>query len=208
MIDVRFRPLQWQGVSTPARERRSRATFKAPWSNTLELLDRELRHLDASDIVIEADFREGDIRLDGWPKASARVGDNPGVRIAFSSPHGPLVYATDSCVEWQHNVRSIGLGLEALRAVDRYGITHRGEQYAGWRQIESGAAAPMFSRDDAWIFLLDLVDPDGNRPRETEQNRTYVVNRARRLAHPDLGGSAEQWIRVQAAIKAIEGGGR
>lgn len=43
-----------------------------------------------------------------------------------------LVYATDTCVLWQHNVRSIALGLEALRAVDRYGITKRGEQYAGF----------------------------------------------------------------------------
>lgn len=44
-----------------------------------------------------------------------------------------LVYATDTCGFWQHNVRSIGLGLEALRAVDRYGISKRGQQYAGFR---------------------------------------------------------------------------
>lgn len=51
-----------------------------------------------------------------------------------------LVYATDTCVYWQHNVRSIALGLEALRAVDRYGISKRGQQYAGFRAaLGSGA---------------------------------------------------------------------
>lgn len=43
-----------------------------------------------------------------------------------------LVYATDVCERWQHNVRSIALGLQALRAVDRYGISRRGQQYAGF----------------------------------------------------------------------------
>jgi len=43
--------------------------------------------------------------------------------------------------DWRHNVRSIALGLEALRAVDRYGISRRGEQYAGFRAaLASGAA--------------------------------------------------------------------
>ena len=46
MIDVRFRPLPiWPHENTPAHARRSRYTFKAPWSNTLALLERELRNL-------------------------------------------------------------------------------------------------------------------------------------------------------------------
>ncbi len=52
---------------------------------------------------------------------------------AAIDPAKRLVYATDACEFWQHNVRSIALGLEALRAVDRYGISRRGEQYAGFR---------------------------------------------------------------------------
>lgn len=40
-------------------------------------------------------------------------------------------------VDWQINLRAIALGLEALRKLDRYGITSRGEQYTGWRAIEA-----------------------------------------------------------------------
>jgi hypothetical protein len=60
------------------------------------------------------------------------------VRAAESDDSRRLVYATDVCANWEHNVRSIALGLEALRAVDRYGITRRGEQYAGFMQLTSG----------------------------------------------------------------------
>src|SRR5206468_4280936 len=133
-----FRPLTWLGPTTPAYRRRSRYAFKASWKGTLDLLERELTYLKAGEIAIEADFAESDIRLDGMPRGNARQPQFPGIRLAFNSKAGPLVYQTDTCEFWQHNVRSIALGLEALRAVDRYGITTRHEQYQGYRQIETG----------------------------------------------------------------------
>lgn len=194
-MDVRFRPLRWQGTSTPAHQRRSRYQFKAAWSNTLDLLDRELRHLSARDVVIEADFREQDIRLDGWPRSNARVPVHPGIRIAFESKHGPLVYATDSCEFWQHNVRSIGLGLEALRAVDRYGVTRRGEQYTGWRQIGSG---PAVITESPRAVLAELARLDADEPLDR------LLRFARRNAHPDQGGTSETWTRFEVASKAVQ----
>lgn len=207
-MDARLRPLQWQGPSTPAQHRRPRSAFRASWSDTLDLLEHELELLKATDVVIEADFAERDIRLDGWPKANARQPAHPGVRIAFDSKHGPLVYATDSCTFWQHNVRSIGLGLEALRAVDRYGVTRRGEQYTGWRQIGAGPTSssvfPVTS--DAWDYLTTVVGADRPTTGSVSEDaaRRRVMAQARRAAHPDTGGTQEAWLLVQDAIAAIE----
>jgi hypothetical protein len=191
VIDVRFTSLPtWPHGDT--WDRRPRHTFKAPWSSTLELLDRELRLLDASEIIIGVNLNPRHIRLDGWPRGDAPHPVHPGVELSFNSgavarldplvrrghalirryggdataalkrchpdiggshedfvalqaatdPSKRLVYATDACVYWQHNVRSIALGLEALRAVDRYGITRKGEQYAGFRAaLSAGSAA-------------------------------------------------------------------
>lgn len=191
MIDVRFNPLAtWPHGHT--HKRRSKWTFKASWPDTLELLDRELRLLDAASVIIGVNLRPQDIRQDGWPRSNAQQPAHPGVEISFDSRaiarldpvvrrglailrqfdgdvtravkrHHPdlggdhadfvaiqaaadtgkrLVYATDACEFWQHNVRSIALGLEALRAVDRYGISRRGEQYAGFRAaLTSGSAS-------------------------------------------------------------------
>lgn len=182
MIEVRFRPIAiWPHGSTPAHARRSRWVFKAPWSSTLELLDKELRLLGAREITIGCGLREQDIRLDGWPRSGAREPVHPGVEISFDGKHGPLVYATDVCARWEHNVRAIGLGLEALRAVDRHGITRRGEQYAGFKALTSGG--PSRERGEALI-------------------REYGSERAALMAtHPDHGGDPADFADVQAARK-------
>lgn len=207
-----FRPLGlWTEGDT--RHRRSRYTFKASWQSTVDLLARELNHLLARDVVIQADVTDADIRLDGMLRANARVG-HPGVRIAFESKHGPLIYATDSCAFWQHNVRSIALGLEALRAVDRYGVTHRGEQYTGWKQIGPGSngVASHMTRDQAAALLERIaIGDDGDLRDRTvarilgdSQHAREVWREARKMSHPDhRGGDQSLWDQVEQAARVL-----
>jgi hypothetical protein len=208
-----FRPLGiWTDKETPVWQRRSRWAFKASWQSTLNLLARELDHLSAKSIVIEADFAERDIRLDGMPRANARNPSHPGIRIAFDSKHGPLIYATDSCEDWQHNVRSIALGLEALRAVDRYGITHRAEQYTGWKAITDGSpthhATPVMSAREAAEFM----GPHGDVIPETlllrgptlRHSIDVIYKRAARKLHPDAGGDDGDFQRLQEAKRVLD----
>ena len=215
-----FRPLRWTGPVTPADQRRTKWAFKASWQSTLNLLDDELTRLDATDFVIEADFTEADLRLDGMPRSNARPPIHPGVKVAFESKFGPLIYQTDSCEWWQHNVRSIALGLEALRAVDRYGVTKRGQQYDGWKAIGAGPT-PMngktrMARDQALLTIAQLsadlpghfdADRDLARYRKdpTEILRDY--RHALRRTHPDHGGNATAFQRVQEARRVLNLGG-
>lgn len=184
--DYRYRPLAtWPYPET--QRRRSRHTFKASWADTIKLLVREVRLLSGKNLVIGAGFREQDLRLDGLPRAGAQVPPHPGVEISFDATVGGrqqrLVYATDVCERWTHNVRSIALGLESLRAVDRYGITRRGEQYAGFRALPRGA-------------------DDGSPERGAEIIQRYGLTEALRRTHPDRGGSPEDFRDVVAARDA------
>jgi hypothetical protein len=203
-----FRPLgPWTEANTEGR--RSRGTFKATWLDTLRLLLREIAHLDAENVVIQADFREGDRRLDGkGVRADARLPLHPGVRVAFDSRHGPLTYATDSCEFWQHNVRSIALGLEALRAVDRYGVTKRGEQYTGWKQLGADTAAPMngaMTRDEAVELVTLWVDVRPSIFRGTnDDGRRRILRAARAAAHPDRNhGDSAAFLQLENAGRAL-----
>lgn len=182
-MQVRFRPISsWPAEFVPGHRH---DPFRASFGQTLQLLEFELDKLGASDVVIEAGFREQDIRLDGWPRSNAQQPSFPGVIVNFESHHGPLRYGTSMYVRWQANLRAIALGLEALRAVDRHGIGQRGEQYAGWKQLTAGG-------------------PDVAR------GRTLIAHhggeRAARFAtHPDQGGDAKDFADVQAAIEASRG---
>lgn len=184
-----LRPLpDWPYPET--RDRRGRYAFKASWGNTLELLSRELAHLSASEPVIGAGFREADLRMDGLPRSNARVPSHPGIEISFNTPKlGRLVYRTDSCEWWEHNVRSIALGLEALRAVDRYGMTGAGQQYAGFRALPAGGDEQLRIRGAA--IVRDRFGGD--------------VRAALRATHPDAGGQEEDFKAV-SKFRELEAG--
>ncbi len=179
-MNIRCRP-----ISTFPEEFKSdldyhlRAPFRAGWSDTMALLERELRMLDAENAVIELDLDESQLRIDGWPYEDARP-EYPGVIISFDSKHGPLRYGTDMFITWKDNVRAVALGLEALRKVDRYGIGKRGEQYVGWRQLMSGEAT-LKERGRA------IIEEHGS---ETA---------ALKATHPDHGGDPDDFAAVQAA---------
>lgn len=130
-LQARFVPL---GPVSGRSAGRRRATFRIGYSDRLSLLESELAKLGAKEIVIQAQFEAKDIRNDGWPRSSARP-KGPAVVLSFQSKHGPLSYPCDSYDAWEDNLYAIALALEALRAVDRYGVTKRAEQYKGWAQL-------------------------------------------------------------------------
>lgn len=133
--------------------------------------------------MIQLALDETDIRLDGWPRGNATPRHH-GVILAFESKHGPLKYATARYYPWQANLRAIALGLEALRAVDRYGVTKRGEQYAGWKALPAGDG-PSVAR--GWR----LIEEHGG------------VREALKATHPDRGGDARDFADVQAAREGL-----
>lgn len=199
MIPITFRPLgHWPDEGT---RRRQRSQFSAPWSTTMELLDRELRQLQAQHPVIQIDVTEDDIRLDGWPRSSARPG-HPGVILSFESKHGPLRYASDAFDHWQDNLRAVALGLEALRRVDRYGITKSGEQYTGWRQLGGGSS--VTSRDQAVALIGDLSNLAlGPGWMDSHDTVRKAYRKALMYAHPDHGGDGDLFSAVQDAGKLL-----
>lgn len=209
-MKYQFRPLgQWAGPATDPLERR-RSQFKASYDATLDLLFREAEHLGAELLVLQVDIAERGIRADGLPRATARYGDNPGVVVSFDSVHGPLRYATDVFDDWRANLRAIALALEALRAVNRYGVSKRGEQYRGWTAIGSAApgGGPFADKADAekWMRMcaaearigsLDGIGWDG------------LYRLLAKQMHPDKPtGSADLWERLDAAatLLGIRGG--
>lgn len=201
MRPVTFHPLAaWPHRDTSPR--RGPHTFRAGWGDTLTILDRELDHLEAFHVVLQAGFRPQDLRLDGLPRADARPPEHPGVILSFESRVGPQRYASDAHELWEHNVRAIALGLEALRAVDRYGITRSGEQYAGWKQLTAGSG--ITSRDQALDLIARLAQVAEHDLRNTNAVLLRQVYRlALKRAHPDHGGTTDTLAAVRDAGRIL-----
>lgn len=202
-----IRPLtEWRGDRTPAGRRKAHNFLPfpsallagdIPWSETLVLLDRELSFLNAETVVLQVQVTERDIRLDGQLRADARPSD-PAVRLLFDSKHGPLTYQCDRFATWKDNARAIALGLEALRKVERYGITEHGEQYKGWLAIESGT--PAVSPREVFAAVIG----QGVDAADRSLSDRDLWRRARAEAHPDRnGGRRELWDQVETAARQL-----
>ena len=204
-MNCTFRPLpRWPEV--PTRNRRE-SQFRATYKQTLELLERELEYLRARNVVGQIGLEERDIRQDGLPRSDARQPAHPGVIVSFDSRHGALSYPCDTYSDWKANLRAIALSLEALRAVDRYGVTKRAEQYQGWQpQALPNNRDAVTDRHMAAVLLERLSDDSHTRLLSDPAAAKEAYRRAVRVAHPDSGGDAETFRKVQAAYELLEAG--
>lgn len=179
-MKVAFRPLPtWPHPPTKMREQ---DRFDSTYQQTLKLLLDEVGRLHGSGMIVGAGFRESDLRLDGQPRADRNQAPylHPGVEVSFDSDYGRLTYASDRFTDWRANLRAIALGLKALRDLDRWGISRRGQQYAGFAMLGQG---------------------DVDRGRRLVE-AAGGVTQALKAHHPDLGGRAEDFAAVDAYRKA------
>jgi len=192
-MQYQFRPIErWPKDPT---QNRQTSRFKSSYRETLKLLERELHHLRATNIVIQADCDESQIRLDGMLRSTARIG--PRIILSFKCKHGDLSYPCDTYANWDCNIRAIALSLESLRKVDRYGVTSNSEQYRGWNKIAQPSDTIEFKTvKAAWEFIDDLIGP-------SQKDELARIREALTMAHPDSGGTTKRFKLVQAAKKRI-----
>ncbi len=207
-LNITFKPLPAVWPKSPTKTRR-RSPFKYRWEQTLNDLERELRHLGAADCSVALDVQFGDIRRDGWPRADARP-RTPGVIISFTAKKlagEPVqVYPCDTFAYWQDNLVAIVRSLEKLRAVDRYGVTVAGEQYAGFRALPASTSARMTVEQAAEVLSsFSEIEQEGIIAFPNIARMAARI--ASSKAHPDSGAERaddEAFARVQEAKEVIE----
>jgi hypothetical protein len=203
MIETKLVPLQvWPGKKTESWAQK-RAVFRSTFQQTLDLMDRELRMLGAKEILIQAYCGQEDIRLsDGWLKSSARP-KQPGIILTFKKKDGRILsMPCDRFNKYEDNLRAIALSLEALRSVDRYGVTQTGEQYKGWEALPPpGAQAVGDTYNEKWAKEIirrfgNPYCPPMDAPMDVWEK---AANAARFNTHPDKKGKAADFDLVQRA---------
>jgi hypothetical protein len=187
-------PMEWK--RTPSFQRRRAAFSKrvsGGYGNTrlsvgdgLARLTGELRRLSARDVVISSNLR---IRADGLPYADqGKMLADPGVAVYFKLKGAPRVLACDRWDSAADNLAAIAGHIEAIRAVDRYGVGTIEQAFAGYTALPAAAT-------DWWLELG--VDRTATRAQIDAAYREKA-----RVAHPDVGGSEDAMSRLNIARAA------
>jgi hypothetical protein len=217
MVEISFRYMAKQSVPQVSKDCISGARNAKPtWTKAFELLRYELKRIDAKSVVVEAGYRPEQVRADGWPYANATP-EHSQLRLSFVREGVAVSFfqgifgGNIACVAY--NAWLIGMTLQALRAVERYGCTKSGQQYAGWSQLPPGAGrGPIVANafatvEDAARFLLRTALIQEGEYRRVIDNPEFLASTYRtaaRKTHPDLGGTAEAFGKVNAAKEMIE----
>ncbi len=160
--------------------------------------------LQAHHPVIQIDVEDSDIRIDGLPRTNARP-SSPSVIVAFDSRYGPLKYYSDTFDDWKDNLRAIALGLQHLRAVDRYGITKRGEQYTGWRALPAPGNTQFPDARTAAEFAANIADGvTASLILDDAAIYRSAYRRAAKKTHPDSGGNDGDFKKLQNAKEVLD----
>lgn len=198
-------PLAWpEGWErTPAHERtysqfgKNQGTYgtrKDADSWALRHLYDQVRLLGGTGLVISTNVQ---MRKDGTgPLAKQRLPDDPGVAVYWLQGDEWRVVACDRWARVWENIRAVGLTLEAMRGLDRWGASGILD-----RVFQGFAALPAPGEVQArgWWHVLEI---DYRSVTLEEARAAY-----RRLAkerHPDRGGSAELMSELNAAWAAAQ----
>lgn len=177
-------PLRWPAGWPRATTRRS-ALYKVTLEKAVSEAVAELKRMGAKDVVLSSNMRVGLIR------SSESELKDPGVALYWTSKKGqPMVMACDHWHRLRDNVRSIGLTLEAIRAIERNGASQILD-----RVFTGFVALP--EAPDCW----KLLGLGRNASKAAIGDRFRELSRTR---HPDKGGDEREYASLtQAYHEAI-----
>lgn len=117
---------------------------------------------------------------------------DPGIALWFKWKGAWRCIACDTYSRVIANIRAVGLTVDALRAMERYGTQMLDQLMEG---VSTEKALPPHDRQ--WWEVLGLsTEPTHLEPCEAAYRKLAAKT------HPDTGGSKEEFQRVQEAIEA------
>lgn len=179
-------PLQWpkNWARTDARRRRH-SSFKTNRAQAISHLLNELKLLGAKKVVINSNLRTYErggqlIPYAQQPEAS----EDPGVAVYFELEGRQQCIPSDRWKSSGDNIRAVGLTIQALRGLERWGAKQMVEAaFTGFQ------ALPDYTENvQAMPDIPDYFD-ECETPGEIRERYLFYAKEL----HPDHGGNAEEF---------------
>jgi hypothetical protein len=187
-------PLSWPvGWKRTSPHYRRRALFKdhggrVSIATATARLEAELDRLGAAHPLLSTNV---ELRLDGRPRSDRMDPSDPGAAIYFRMPDGRGTFQDRvlACDKWDRvadNVAAIAAHVEAIRAVDRYGVGTLDQAFAGYAALPEGRRS--------YLEVLGFDKAPTSRAQVEERYRELAKER-----HPDVGGSEDAFKELGQA---------
>lgn len=184
-------PLCWPAGRQMTASRKTNHNFKTSFARARDLCIEEVRRLGGTDVIVSSNIK---LKRDGNPEAVdwGKVIPQPGVAVYFTRKGKQLCFACDCWAHVQDNMHAISLTINALRGISRWGTGDMMEAaFTGF------TALPPAPSSDWWTTLGVSVNASEEQVREA-----YRI--LAKKHHPDVGGDAELFRRVQAAWETFQ----
>lgn len=210
-------PLDWpDGWKRAKPDERTKSKFgpkqsgQVSFSVARQFMLDELERLGAANVVLTSDLP---VRNDGLPYATSSRTNDPGVAVWFllgdaTGTHQERVFACDRWRTHAENMYAIGLTIEAMRGLERWGagdVVQRA--FTGFAALPPGPSGtiPPARPKKPWRGVL----PGPWHVEGISNDELLVLAKAahRRLiaaAHPDAGGTHELAAELNAALAEAE----
>lgn len=181
-------PLQWP-IGWPRAPEHKVASFKVSYDESVHQLADELERFGADSAYISTDQ---ELRVSGTPRRDCQP-VTQGAALYFDRNGKQLCIPCDVFLTVRDNIRAIGLTIESMRRMERYGTSQMVEA-----ALTGFAALPAMASESnikAWHVVLG-VSPDAPAAVITAAYRALS-----KTAHPDGGGSEAQWQELRTAYE-------
>lgn len=187
-----FYPLDWPHTYERRKEQR-RSQFSQTFASARQHLEYELNELDASNIIISMNC---ELSPTGALKATTRQPDDTAVAVFFVVNGEEKVLACDKWDLVEDNLRAIGLSLEQMRAIDRYGVSEILDRMFHGLNLDALPEHASNGRD--WWTVL------GVRKNASKDEIAKAIRRLKIECHPDHNdGDESKWQEFQEALKSV-----
>ena len=193
-------PLAWPpGWPRTPKYERTPGAFKMPPGKTRVELKYELDRMGASNVVINSNVMT---RADGLPYVKQPQTDDPGVVLYFVLDGSEVCIPCDRWATLDANLRAIGMAVAAIRGLDRWGTGQMVKAaFAGFTALPASATGGTPVRPKRnWYDVLGV--PQFAPPELVKAAYNIAVKKA----HPDGGGTQEDFDEVLTAFKEANGG--
>lgn len=191
-------PLSWP-IGQPRQPKPRKSRFACSLAAARDHLLAQVRATGGSQVIISSNAKA---RNDGLPYSKQGVITDAGVAVYFSRSGQPVCIACDQWETIAENIRAVGLAIEAMRSLERWGVSQVIERvFSGFTALPAGDPFSQvnFSQfrpepDDWWTVLE--VEPTANEGTIRAQYRKLL-----KVRHPDAGGSNEKFIELMTAYE-------